>query len=140
MWTNQAKEEMSKSKDYKTTETHFKVFKTECEKWIDRFNLRSWAIYYRHENHEKNTDWVAWRSFDLTGRIATLGLSLDWSNKKPDENEVRKSAFHEVCELLLARLEAEALVDTCMTQKNDIEEQKHAIIRRLEYGVWEQEK
>jgi len=127
---------MSKPKTYKTTDAHFKLFKNECEKWVDLFQLRSWGVDYRHEDHDETPESRAWCFTNLRGRVATLGLSVSWGDNKPEVSTVRKSAFHEACELLISRLVAEAEVDTCPTQKSDIEEHKHAIIRRLEHAVF----
>ena len=122
---------------YTTTGEHYKVFIAECNKWINKFHLRSWRISFENKDNPEVPDSFAWCMYNLKGRISTLGLSISWGHVEPTIIDLKKSAFHEVCELLLARLEAEALVDTCPTQKSDIEEHKHAIIRRLEYAVWE---
>ena len=119
----------------KTTKAHFKIFKTECEKWLDFFSLRSWDVGYQHENSKGNTGWVGWCATSWTDRTATLGLAVDW-DIKPENYEIRKTAFHEVGELLLSRLNTEAIVDRCPTEKDNIAEQRHAIIRRLEHSVF----
>lgn len=124
------------SKKYKTTEAHFKIFKAECEYWVDRFSLRSWIVYYEHRDNPEVRKSLAWYEANLKGRLITIGLSKDWESLEIINPLLCRTGFHEVCELLLARLEMEAMVDTCPTQKADIEEHKHAIIRRLEYAVW----
>ena len=124
-----------KSKSYKTTKVHFKIFKVECEKWLDFFQLRSWDVSYLHENGKVDVTWAGWCNTSWLDRTATLGLAKTW-NIRPEKYEVRKTAFHEVCELLLSRLHIEAIVDRCLTEKDNIAEQRHAIIRRLEHAIF----
>lgn len=127
---------MNKVKKYKTTKKHFKIFKAECAKWVGFFQLRSWEVRYKHQDSDIDKDWNAWCSSSWTDRVAHLGLAKNWGSTKPTRYEVRISAFHEVCELLLSRLIIEAKVDRCPTELDNIKEQTHAIIRRLEHAVW----
>lgn len=127
---------MGEMKKYKTTIKHFKVFIAECEKWVDLFQLRSWEVRYKHQDSDIDKNWNAWCMTSWCDRTAHLGLAKNWGPIKPTKREVRISAFHEVCELLLSRLIIEAKVDRCPTELDSIKEQTHTIIRRLEHAIW----
>jgi len=115
-----------------TTAEHFAAFKDECQRWIKYFGLTEWEVVFAHEDVDDHT------RADITttqsARIAKIRLSKNWSNN-PDgilcEQTVRKSAFHEVCELLLSEIN---LIASCRFgyDEIDLEAAKHAIIRRLE--------
>ncbi len=122
----------------KTTKKHFEIFKAECEYWIDKFNLREWKNYYKHEKSKKLPDTLAWIGTNWKGRACTIGLSPDWG--KDDilsDFELCRSAFHEVCELLLANTISIAECDICPTQRDELEACVHAVIRRMEWAVWQ---
>ena len=112
----------------KTTKTHFKFFKDQCEYWINEIGLQEWKVYYSHQSHEDGLAWVMW---DTEGRVATVGLSMDWPNLDPTPENLDNSAFHEVCHILLADL-ADLPKRTVHTETMSVQMQ-HAIIRRLEY-------
>lgn len=87
----------------KTNKKHFKIFKDECQKWIDKFELNNWGIHF---------GWT-----DKKGAFASLGVSLnahnatfflckDWNDTivSLSTKNIKNSAKHEVIHLLLARL------------------------------------
>ena len=88
---------------FKTTKVDFKVFKVEVEYWIDRFSLREWKVFYKHEKSKKLSNVLAWIATDWKGRSCSIGLSPNWSpHDIVSDFEICRSAFHEVCELLLS--------------------------------------
>ena len=118
----------------RTTKEHFKTFCWECEKWIDIFGLRDWEIIFTHEKEVPDARASCYR--DLTGRIATINLGTDWSNSPNAFNDegMRKVAFHEACELLIAPL----YINACARHvtEEEIKEASHTIIRILENVLW----
>lgn len=116
----------------KTTSSDFKVFKSECDKWIDTFGLKAWSVHYEHKDVGKDT--LASCYYDVTNRIATLVLSKGWDDDEVTDYQVRKSAFHEVCELLMANMRT--LAEYRYTTRLEIEEEIHAIIRTLENTIY----
>lgn len=119
----------------KTTSAQFKIFKAECEKWIKVWGLLDWGVDYRHEY----LDGVrGQRASNLDGRLVTLSLGTDWEDTLLNNYEVRKVAFHEVAELLLA--ETHTLGDKRFVSESRIESARHTIIRRLENVVFEKMK
>ena len=118
---------------YRTTRKHFKQFKSECRYWLNAFGLLGWCVSFFHEMEPDGN--LAWESHNVPGRIASLGLSTEWEQLEPNKHEIRRVAFHEVCELLLARLDTEAKYRFAV--EDNINEARHAVIRTLEHVVWE---
>lgn len=115
----------------KTNKRHFETFKTECEKWIAFFGLKSWKVCY---THEEMTDARADVFTNLGGRVATIRLAKKWDTIIT-EKDVKLSAFHEVCELFIARLTT--LAQSRYITASELEEANHEIIRTLERVVFE---
>jgi len=129
---------MKTTKKHKTTQADFKTFKTECEYWVDKFNLREWKIYYKHEKSEKLPDTLAWLATNWMGRACSIGLNPNWGEHDiVSAFEVCRCAFHEVSELLLANTVSIAQIDICPTQKDELEATVHAVIRRMEWAIWQ---
>ena len=121
----------------KTKKKDFKVFRAECEYWVDKFNLREWKIYYKHEKSTVVPDTLAWIKSNWCGRTCLIGLTPDWVNHDLVKDfELGRSAFHEVCELMLSDVGSIAQMDICPTQKDELESRLHSVIRRLEHAVW----
>lgn len=126
------------TKNHKTTNADFKTFKKECEYWIDKLNLRCWKVYYRHEKSKELPDTLAWIKSNWTGRTCAIGLNPDWGvHDVVCDFEVCRGAFHEVCELLLKNVVSIAQIDICPTQKDELEACTHAVIRRMEWALWQ---
>jgi len=112
----------------KTTKADFKLFQTECEKWIDIFGLRDWEVNYMHEEFSEENRAECY--LDLDGRISTIRLNKEWEPDEASDFKLRKSAFHEVCELLLAPLSINSRMR--FIREGEIESSEHYIIRTLE--------
>ena len=123
-------------KKNKTTAKHFEIFKVECQKWIEIFGIKSFEILYDHSDYLKNNK--ASTTSHSVNRWATLRLNITWDEywELTDDN-VKRCAFHEVVELLLAPLINCA--ESRYVSENEIEEQSHVIIRTLENVLWEKE-
>lgn len=120
----------------KTTKDQFELFKKECEFWIDYFGLKGWRVEYSHKKtvDEARAD-IIW---NCAGRIATITLNTIWVDEDRcviTNDNVRRSAFHEVCELFLARLNmmANGKIDN---QPHDVNEETHNLIRTLENTIF----
>jgi len=94
-------------KDYHTTPAHFEIFKKECLKWIDFFELNEWKIYFLHLLEDK--DRQAACLFNAYTTNATLLLSVNWEHDKPTNDWIKQVALHEVIHLLLAKLQEKAM-------------------------------
>jgi len=117
-----------------TTKADFKLFQTECEKWINIFGLYDWEICFRHEEFTEQNRAECY--LDLDGRISTIRLNKDWTiDNDGNVDEVtdlklRKTAFHEVCEILIAPLSINSRMR--FIREGEIESSEHYIIRTLE--------
>ena len=111
---------------YDLNNEHFNYFKSRCEYWQSFLGLLSWKIYCKHENIGHN---LADCSTNYIGRVATIRLHKKW-NIPPGEKELDESALHEVCEVLLSPLFAQAKARVWDIE--EYEKDHHGIIRTLE--------
>ncbi|MCK9556110.1 hypothetical protein M0R19_08555 [Candidatus Pacearchaeota archaeon] len=90
-----------------TSKKDFQLYVRECEKWIKFWGLSEWDINYSNVSTDPDKV-LGWCSWDLSGMIVTINLEKKWNNitltKEEKEECIRTTAFHEVCELLLAKL------------------------------------
>ncbi len=128
---------MGKESRIKTTKKHFDLFKIETKKWIQNFGLTDWNINYSHVKLKAR----AQCGYNLVGRVVTFSLSTEYIDDTIEynlEQDIKISAFHEVCELLLGPLES--MVDQRYALGvDDVEEERHRIIRRMENYVFQNE-
>jgi hypothetical protein len=118
----------------KTTKEHFRIFQAECEKWIEFFGLYGWNIHYKHTKIE---GCYGQCFYNIVGRVATIELSTDFDhNHKAILTSVKETAFHEVCELLLAKLR-DLSTGKLSSNYDIVDEEIHSIIRILENKVFE---
>jgi len=118
-----------------TTKEHFEIFKRGADRWIKFFGLTEWEVYY---SHKKLNGLKAQCSYNLVARNATLSLSTHYTDGIIDynlEDDIRQSAFHEVCELLIGPLRS-MVEQRFVLGIDDVNEECHRIIRRLENSVF----
>lgn len=120
------------AKSYKTTEEDFELFKSECQKWIDFFGLKSWEVFHSHQNLNDNAAWCLFN--DLKERLVRIGLAVNWDDTEPTKHAVRLAAFHEVCEVLIFRLFDLAI--SRYSTEDQLLEARHELIRTLENCVF----
>ena len=108
----------------------FNIFRDECNKWIDKFNLNDWEINYEYaESAEDN----AICRVNVPAKIATLTLC-----NACDDTLIKISAMHEVLELLLFEL-------TVLASKREWSEEAwdrevHTVIHRLQNVIYNLQK
>jgi len=103
------------SREYTCTNKHLKIFKKECEYWIEHFGLKHlfWTFCL--------TD-VACLScvyYDDEAKNAAVALATDWGEEKPTNYKLRECAFHETLEGMFAPIE------DCAAKKRKKEARKH---------------
>lgn len=117
----------------KTTKKDFELFKSECEKWINFFGLNEWDIKIEHSTDEKYTCGYNWKHIDNLNAVLTL--STDWDDEQCEysKDAIKRTAFHEVCEILIGKMST-----TCLWSFSDREVQvlSHDIIHKLENSVF----
>jgi hypothetical protein len=114
----------------RTTSKHFKIFKKEAELWISRFGLLNWRVVYEHEKMDPNERFLATCASDIPARLATIALNTDWDPEKVTVYQLKRTAFHEVMELLLSRISY--LGECRFLQDEEISEERHDLIRKFE--------
>ena len=115
----------------KTTEKDFELFKKECQKWVDYFGLHGWDIFYKHKQKE---DCFGCIDYDTAKRNAVIYLSIEWEDEYYSPEKIRETAFHEICELLFARIKIINL--NRFVGDDEMDEEIHNIIRILENKVF----
>jgi len=119
----------------KISKKQFELFKKEVLKWLDIFGMKNWQVHFEQRKIEENRAQI---TFNCVSGIAVFTLSTNWDEQNlafvTDEN-VCKSAFHEVCELLLGRLN-DMTEQRYNLSRLDVEEEIHRIIRTLENTVF----
>ena len=118
---------------HQTTAEHFAIFKDECLRNIAAFGLLGWRVDF---THKRLADDRAPCCFYNAGKVATITLSTEWDEpNEPSDYAVRRSAFHAICELLLAESHSVALNHSELTiiqRSNAISTAHHDVIRRPE--------
>lgn len=119
---------------YQLTEDDFEIFKEEACKWIDFFGLKDWVVYYSFEHLD---DCRAQCMANWSAKACSLTLGK-FPERELTENEIRRHAFHEVCELLVSDFEFMALnEDVPLEERKRLTEvARHGLIRRLENSVF----
>lgn len=113
----------------KTTKKQFKEFCAECRKWIKKFGLTEWEIYFYHEKID-----AAARVVGSTKEM-TADILLSTEIEGPVfKTEIKRCAFHEVCELLLLDVRTHLDFVFC---KGEIDNLLHKIIYRLQNTYFE---
>lgn len=121
----------------KTTKRHYELFKQECLKWINIFGMSDWEVYFCHKKvaaDQKKEGILAYCSLDNVSRYATFYLHKDWEDDIVTDKEIKKTAFHEVMELLLGQINC--LASERFVTEKQIEEAVHSIIRTFENVVY----
>ena len=113
----------------KTTKKDFEYFKKRCEYWRQKFQMGNWDFGFHHEKLEKSK---AEYNTNGGGRLATIWLSTEW-NQHPSKEEIDKTAFHEVVEILLCELRSLA---SAYFSELEVNERTHMIVRTMENVVF----
>ena len=122
----------------KTTKKHFDIFKKECEYWLKFYGVTGWEICFYHE--DLGGERAAMAMYSMGDRNSGLLLA---KNDYPDEiiternftEELKVIAHHEVCELILGRINEFAKLPYGVSDKL-LEDARHEVIMRLQDSVY----
>lgn len=112
----------------KLTQKHFKLFRAECEKQLERLGLKGWKIYYQFKPLKDSFGRSEWK---YAGRVATITLATDFP--KPFDNleeQIKQTALHECLEILLASVSS--LAEDRTWDRFVFDAALHDVIRTLE--------
>ena len=114
----------------KTTKKHFEIFKNECQKWIDKFQLNGWKIYFEYGGTNKNS-YSTIRN-NLIGHVATISFTKEWSMVGINNinKGIKETAKHEIIHLLLARFSE--IGSARYTTNDEFYEAEEELVRKLE--------
>ena len=117
-----------------TTRKQFDLYKKTAEMWIKKWGQVSWEVHIVHMNNDMEA--LATCQADPPGRTAlfTFTKYVGKSEGLTDER-IKMAGFHETCELLLA-----PLVIACRDPKSreeELDSERHSVIRRLEHVVFD---
>ncbi|MHA1866835.1 MAG: hypothetical protein ACTSXD_02080 [Candidatus Heimdallarchaeaceae archaeon] len=121
---------------YITSSKDFNLFRKECDKWIEVFGLKDWYVYYVHYDNIEDSGAYGSCSASINTKCAEISLYKNLYDNYYDEHIIKRTAFHEVCELLFIKIKFFTVTDT-KVQEREIEEELHTIIRRLENSLFE---
>lgn len=102
---------------------YFKQFSERCLYWQKIFGLNGWDFYFHHSNMDSDID--AKVRCNHTAKQVNIKMN---KNYKPDFDELNKTAFEEVCHVLLADLVDRA--SACSNQ-NIVTEAGHTVVFHL---------
>lgn len=120
---------MGKKKKTETSKADFELFKKYVEKYYNAFGLMRYRLYVSHDDLD-NGVWGSCKVHlrdmlaEITFNKHPTGVDL------PNKEDIKTCAFHEVCELLMARLSINGsarFVSEC-----DMEEARHEVICLME--------
>lgn len=97
--------------------------------------LSGWQIFYVKKKLEGS---YAECTADIENRNASIILNSEFANEMVTKDIIRISAFHEVCELWFARIEA--MTRARFITERDIREEIHNLIRILENTIYKEKR
>lgn len=117
----------------KLSQKDFRAFQAEAQKWIDRFGLQDWEVFFRMNNDNEDCR-ATCQTSELADRICAITLTEEWE-RRPEQAEILRCAFHEVLELLLMplRLKLRAIAEV---PDGMVDGECHRIIKILENAIW----
>ena len=113
-----------------TTKAQFKLFKKECQKWIDRFELNNWSCVYEFKKLINN-DAQSLVSGDVYNATIALDkdIETDFDRNMTDNEYIKEIAKHEIIHLLLGRFGYNA--HERFITKSEIIEAEEELVRKL---------
>jgi (p)ppGpp synthase/HD superfamily hydrolase len=117
----------------KTSKAHFRMFDKQVSKWLVVFNLSSqWKVFVTHVELIGRS--MAETECDYPGKVATIFLNKVWEDTEVTERELDETAFHEVLEIVLDKLDSMAKI-SC--QRDKVDEARHDIIQMLTCTIFD---
>jgi hypothetical protein len=112
----------------KNLDPDFELFKSECSRWIDFFGLKNWWVVHQRKN-------LGDSYADITARVDCAIANINFDTKGDSCLDIPRTAFHEICHMLLGGLVSLARERYVVEREIDAEEE--SIIRILENSVFE---
>ena len=113
----------------KTTQKQFKLFRKECQKWIDRFELSGWRFDYLLEDIGKRQAEVErfYENCVVTVRFCT---TLEKADGRSYTEVIKDTAKHEMIHILIGNLATMAY--SKYVSESEITKHEEELTRKLE--------
>jgi len=113
-----------------------KLFKDSITKYIDFFSLHEWEIYFEEDDEKGTIASTRWHEMNGAQNVI-FSWGKDWiEDKTTTKEEIYKASFHEVLELLLAKLRDFSSNTTKKISKREVDTEVHRVIRIMENKVF----
>lgn len=116
----------------KTTKKHFEYFVKECKKAIKLLGISGWDITYFHGGNQLKGA-MAETSTTLETKVAGIYLSKDWPYSTVSYADLKFTAYHEACHLIMARLHC--LARCRYVSESEIKEADEEAVNTLTYTL-----
>jgi len=124
---------MPKNQEKLFPQKYLKLFRVKAEYWFKYFGLLDFDLFVRISS--TNMDNLAEATCDHFAKSATITISKFWPDDQLNEYEVKCTAFHEVCEIMLSRLRALA---NGKFSEEEVNETIHSVINRLQHTIFKE--
>lgn len=110
---------------------NFNEFVKECNRFIELFGLKSYDVIIEQEFWDGS---YARTYTNDEGRVACIQLNTNLTAKDVQFQDIKATAFHEVCHLLLADLLY--LAKKRFTSSEDIDKEEESVVVILEKTIY----
>ena len=113
----------------KTTQKQFELFKKECRKWADRFELNGWRFDFKLDDLGNNQAEV---DRNYLGCVATIKLDIKLTKANEDTwtNLIKFNAKHEIIHILCGNLAV--LASSRFITSDEVTKAEEELVRKLE--------
>lgn len=113
-----------------------KLFEKYVKQWVDYFGLYFWDVNV-HGDDEEDDGSLAYTMTNVNNKRADIYLVMDWGDTEMTKDELNKTAFHEVIEVLLFKIRH--IAGKRDIHYDDIDGAIHEVIRILTAKIFETE-
>jgi hypothetical protein len=124
-----------------TKQQKISFFKAEVKRFIKYFGLYDYEIIFDEQKNEDARATTYFYYYDDRNNADAQNVDVCWSKEWIESNltkkEISKTAFHEVLEIMLYKLQELARCRNIIVTKLEVKQEKHRIIRILENTIFE---
>ena len=110
-----------------TTLKQYELFKIECRKWIDKFQLNDYDVYFKWEDID-DADARSEIQGSYGNVTITFSEDIDFVDRKPDEY-IKEIAKHEIIHCLIGRYTG--LAENRYVSKQELDNEEEHLVRKL---------
>ena len=121
-------EQIKEGKNVKLTNKDFQLFKKECNKWINKFELHDWDIVYEFTRNSGDAGGCSTKYEDCQA-IIKFDMEFVDGHLISKSTHIKEIAKHEMIELMLAPINI--LGKSRVFDETEFNHQRHRIIMKL---------